>query len=82
MLVDVRTRAEYDTGHVEGAVNVPVENIMAGNLGVLAGVPKDTPLQLYCRSGARASYARQFLQSVGFSDVVNLGGMQDVMPNP
>ncbi|MDD3531051.1 MAG: rhodanese-like domain-containing protein [Candidatus Pacebacteria bacterium] len=77
MLVDVRTRAEYEAGHLADAKNVPVEDIMAGNLGVLTGVPQDTPLRLYCRSGARANYARQFLQSVGFSDVVNLGSLED-----
>ncbi len=77
MIIDVRTPEEYSSGHVAGAINVPVESIMAGDFGALAGVPKDTPLRLYCRSGARASYARQFLQSAGFSDVVNLGSLQD-----
>jgi rhodanese-related sulfurtransferase len=77
MLVDVRTRAEYETGHIAGAVNVPVESIMAGDFGALASAPRDTPVWLYCRSGARAGYALPLLQAEGFSDVANLGSLQD-----
>lgn len=79
MIVDVRTRAEYDAEHIEDAVNVPVEDIVAGSFGALASAPRDTPIRLYCRSGARASYALPFLQAEGFSDVVNLGSLQDAV---
>ena len=77
MIIDVRTPAEYSAGHIESAINVPVESIMAGELGALAGAPKGAPIRLYCRSGARASYALPFLQAEGFTDVVNLGSLQD-----
>jgi phage shock protein E len=79
MLVDVRTPAEYGAGHIENAINVPVENIMKGDFGALALAPKDAPIRLYCRSGARASYALPFLQAEGFTDVVNLGSLQEAV---
>lgn len=77
MIIDVRTPEEYAEGHIEGAVNIPVGDMQEGNVGVLAGMPKDTPLQLYCRSGARSGYACSLLQSAGFSEVINLGSMQE-----
>ena len=75
MIIDVRTPAEYGGGHIENSVNIPVDAIMAGDFGALAGGPKDTLMQLYCRSGARADYAQQVLQSAGFSRVTILGGV-------
>lgn len=77
ILIDVRTPEEYAAGHIEGAVNIPVGDMEEGNLGILASMPKDTLLQLYCRSGARSGYACSFLQSAGFSEVTNLGSMQE-----
>jgi phage shock protein E len=79
MIIDVRTKEEYAEGHAEGAVNVPLGDIMAGSLGALEGVARETPLQLYCRSGARSESARGLLQSMGFTSVVNLGGLADAL---
>jgi phage shock protein E len=77
ILIDVRSLGEYAGGHIEGALNIPVEAIAGGNLGALAGVPQDTPVRVYCRSGARAEYARQALAASGFADVENLGGLEE-----
>ena len=79
MIIDVRTPEEYADEHAEDAVNVPLGDIMAGNLGALLNVEKSTPLQLYCRSGARSESARGLLQSMGFTTVVNLGGLTDAL---
>lgn len=79
MIIDVRTKEEYDEGHAEGAVNIPLGDIMAGNFGALTGVTKGESLQLYCRSGARSESARSLLQSAGFTNVVNLGGLEDAL---
>ena len=79
MIIDVRTPEEYAAEHIEGAVNVPVGDIQEGNMGILSGVSKDTPLQLYCRSGARSGYACSFLQSLGFSHVTNLGSIEEAL---
>lgn len=79
MVIDVRTPEEYAAGHIEGALNIPVSDIEVGDMGVLSGVSKDAPVQLYCRSGARSGYACSLLQSFGFSQVTNLGSMQEAL---
>jgi len=77
LLIDVRSPEEFAAGHLEGAVNIPVGDMVAGNLGHPEGVEKDALIQMYCLSGARAGYACALLQSEGFSQVTNLGGMED-----
>jgi len=79
ILIDVRTEEEYAEYHASGAVNIPVEEISEGNLGLLEKIEKNTPLRLYCRSGARSERAREILQSYGFTDVVNLGGLASMV---
>lgn len=69
-LVDVRTPSEFASGHLEGALNIPVDQI-ANRLDELA--PKDKPVVLYCRSGARSGRAASILRNAGFSEVHNLG---------
>lgn len=79
LLIDVRTKEEYEERHAVGAVNIPVEEIYAGALGALESAEKNTSLCLYCRSGARSEKAKEMLLSFGFTDVVNLGGLEDVI---
>lgn len=79
ILIDVRTKEEYDERHVIDAVHVPVEEICSGKLGILGNVAKDISLRLYCHSGARSERAKEMLLSLGYIDVVNLGGLNDVM---
>ena len=71
-LVDVRTRSEFAAGHIEGAVNIPVQELdgRAGELGA-----REKPLVLYCRSGARSSRAASRLKEQGFTQVHDLGAM-------
>lgn len=74
ILIDCRTKEEYDEGHLEGAINIPVQDIMKGELGALETLPKDTEIRCYCASGARSGVAKQILESKGFKNVHNLGG--------
>ena len=75
--IDVRTPKEFDGGHLEGAHNVPVEQI-AGQISTL--VPnKDTPVMLYCRRGRRAEQARKLLLQQGYTHVENKGGYADLL---
>ncbi|MFZ2187143.1 MAG: rhodanese-like domain-containing protein [Candidatus Moraniibacteriota bacterium] len=76
-LIDVRTPEEYAEHHAAGAVNIPMEEIFDGKLGVLADTKKDTPLCLYCRSGNRSERAKEMLSSLGYTDIRNLGGVED-----
>ena len=73
--IDVRTEKEYQQGHIEGAQRIPYDGIdaVAGQLKL----PRDTPIYLYCGSGHRAGLARKRLQELGYSEVVNAGGLED-----
>jgi phage shock protein E len=68
-LLDVRTPQEFASGALPGAQNVPLNGIP----NVLETLPKDQPVLLYCRSGARSGMAQRFLAQEGF-DAHNIGG--------
>lgn len=73
VLLDVRTRSEYEGGHIPGAVLVPVDQIAR----VEAVVPdKSTPVVVYCRSGNRSATAAQNLKKMGYETIYDLGGIQ------
>jgi len=69
-LLDVRTPGEYAGGHIDGALNIPVQQL--GNR--VAEVPKDQPVVVYCQSGGRSARAAALLKQSGY-DVHDLGGM-------
>ena len=70
-IIDVRTKEEFDEMHIEGAINIDVEDISDG---VVPDVSRDTPLLLYCASGGRSGMAKHILESAGFTNVTNGGG--------
>lgn len=67
--IDVRTAEEYADGHLDGALNIPHEQI-GEKIGKLE-LSKDDPVVLYCRSGRRADIALQALKERGYSNVYN-----------
>jgi phage shock protein E len=71
-LVDVRSAAEFQSGHLDGAVNIPLPLLTAkaSSLGA-----KELPVVVYCASGTRSALARSALKSQGFTQVFNLGPM-------
>ena len=69
-LLDVREPHEWEIAHLEGATLVPV-NTLAGYLDEL---PRDTPIVVYCKSGARSARATQLMKDAGFQEVRNLEG--------
>jgi rhodanese-related sulfurtransferase len=73
MLVDVRTPEEFNSGHIAGAVNIALQSLPAQ----INTLPKDKPIVLYCRSGARSSTAAQMLAKAGYTNVYDLGGLID-----
>lgn len=72
LLVDVRTPQEFAAGAIEGAINVPVDQI-GSRLAELE--PRDRPVVVYCRSGRRSAAAADTLFDAGFAQVYDLGGM-------
>jgi len=71
-LVDVRTPGEYAAGHIDGAINIPVQEMDArmAEFG-----PKDGVVVVYCRSGARSATAKSRLEAAGYKTVHDLGAM-------
>ncbi len=74
VLIDVRSAGEFHGGAVDGAVNLPLDEL-AARITSLAQDP-DTELQLYCASGARSGIGAQILGRLGYRRVVNLGGVR------
>ena len=74
VVVDVRTRAEYDGGHIENAVLVPNESIGSEMPETLPD--KEATLLIYCRSG-RSKDAAQKLLALGYQSVYDFGGVID-----
>ena len=68
-VVDVRTPAEFGTGHVPGALNIPFDQIerRASEIG-----DPSAPVLLYCRSGRRSAVATQSLRRLGFEEIYDL----------
>ena len=75
--IDVRTQEEWDAGHLEEAVHIPHEQIAAKILEVTEN--KDATIHLYCRSGGRAGRAKSALEAIGFTNVINDGGYEDIL---
>lgn len=69
-LVDVRSADEYATKHIDGAVNVPVDDVATHDFG-----GKDKPVVLYCMHGQRSGHAAEVMRSAGYTHVYLLGAM-------
>lgn len=72
-VLDVRTAEEFAQGHLEGAVNIDVTAPGFGES--VADLPTDAPVVVYCRSGNRSAAAASQLAALGFSTVVDAGGL-------
>lgn len=66
-IVDVRSAQEFASGHYEGAVNIPVDQIES-NLEKFEGHEQ---IVVYCRSGSRSGTAKNILVREGFTDIIN-----------
>lgn len=75
LVVDVRTPEEFQDEHYDGAVNIPVEDVMR-RLDEFG--EKSKPVVVYCATGSRSAYAARFLRSAGYADVINAGGLYDM----
>ncbi|WP_294474224.1 rhodanese-like domain-containing protein [uncultured Intestinimonas sp.] len=72
VLLDVRTAQEYREGHIPGSKNVPLQAIHTITSVI---EEKDTPLFVYCYSGARSQQAAGGLKRLGYTQVKNIGGI-------
>ena len=75
VVVDVRTPAEFSTGHLQGAINIDVESTSFD--AMVAKLPTTRDYVLYCHSGNRAALAITRLKARGFTSTVNAGGLDN-----
>lgn len=75
VIIDVRSAEEYNSGHLQGAINIP-HNEITGKISSF--VPeKSTNIKLYCRSGRRVKIAMEALQKQGYKNLENFGGIDE-----
>ena len=72
---DVRSEDEFNTGNFGITENFPIAELEAG---ILPDVPKDTTIYVHCLRGIRSAKAVEILREAGFSQVYDLGGVQQV----
>lgn len=70
LIIDVREPFEYESGHAQGAVNIPPASLMA-NPRELKDVDKDTEIIVYCRTGSRSNASIEILKQMGFTNLIN-----------
>jgi len=75
-VIDVRTPAEFDAGHVVGALNIDVNGPDFSDR--IAELDADDPYLVYCRSGNRSAIAASQMEDAGFKDIADAGGLADL----
>ena len=75
IILDVRTHEEYNEGHIPGAICIPNETIGSEDLSALPD--KNQLILVYCRSGNRSKQASEKLVLLGYTNIVEFGGIRD-----
>ncbi len=75
MILDVRTPEEFADKHIPGAINIPNETIGTAEIPELSN--KDQLILVYCRSGNRSKQASEKLAALGYTNIVEFGGIND-----
>lgn len=73
IILDVRTVSEYESGHIPGAICIPNETIGTAEIPELPD--KDQLILVYCRSGNRSKQASTKLAALGYTNIVEFGGI-------
>ncbi len=76
MIIDVRTDKEFDSGHLQGAINTSYQ-VIGENIADLTCC-KNQEIILYCRSGRRSEIAKTTLLELGYTNVTNAGGYEEI----
>lgn len=75
-IIDVRTPEEFNSGHVAGAINIPLDQVPQ-RLPEIRQM--QTPIEVYCRSGNRSGMAVSILKQNGITEVDNGGGLDEML---
>lgn len=74
LLLDVRTPSEFKSASIDGAVNIPVQNIS----NAMTKLRKSDVIVTFCKSGSRSAMATEILRKNGFDQVINGGSWRNV----
>lgn len=74
VIVDVRTKDEFKSGHLQNSINIPIDSLEQN----IKKLNKNKPIITCCASGARSAFARRILTSNGFEEVYNGGSWQSL----
>lgn len=74
-IIDVRQPDEFGRGHVQGAINIPYDQLVEHIANIFPD--KQTTLSVYCRNGNRSTIATRALEQLGYAHVRNLGTIQN-----
>ncbi len=69
-IIDVRTKEEFQSGHIKGSLNIPLQSLQNN----FSKIKKEKPIITCCASGMRSASAKSMLKSNGFNEVHNGGG--------
>lgn len=72
VVIDVRTEGEYAQGHIAGSINIPMDKVQV----ILNNYTKETPLYIYCLSGARSDSVVSYLEDLGYN-AIDMGGIMN-----
>ena len=75
IILDVRTKEEYQEKHIPGAMNLPNETIGTEDIPELPA--KEQLILVYCRSGNRSKQAAKKLAALGYTNIIEIGGIND-----
>lgn len=76
VLIDVRTKAEFDEKHLDNAINIPYDEIIV-TLEKNDAINTNTPIIVYCKSGGRSITAATSLIEKGYTKIYNLGAISN-----
>ncbi len=74
IIIDVRTPEEFIAGHLDGAVNMPLDQLNT-KIKTATRIGKESPILVYCRSGHRSGLAKVQLKQMGYTRIFDGGGM-------
>jgi phage shock protein E len=75
VLIDVRTKGEYDADHIDGAI---LHNVVDMIRGVFPNVDKNEEITLYCATGSRTIVAKNLMERAGFTKITDAGGIDNL----
>lgn len=76
IVIDVRTKEEYESGHITNSINIPLNTITKSEIEMVAS-SIESSVVVYCRSGKRSKQAAQILINLGYTNVYDLGSIDN-----